>query len=141
MSPLGNMKDEDRIWRALGDPTRRSILDDLAKAPLTTGDLVGRHPALCRTAVMKHLAVLESVGLVVVRREGRYRWNYINPVPIERICARWIHGQVRHLSAAVNRLRKRWVSFPRSHRSSGALEGTHKCSTGPRSYLNQCLAS
>jgi DNA-binding transcriptional ArsR family regulator len=100
------MTDEDRIWRALGDPTRRSILDDLARAPLTTGDLVARHDGLCRTAVMKHLGVLQSAGLIAVRREGRHRWNYINPVPIERICARWINGQVRHLSAAVNRLRK-----------------------------------
>jgi DNA-binding transcriptional ArsR family regulator len=107
------MKDEDRIWKALGDPTRRSLLDDLAAAPRTTGDLVERHPELCRTAVMKHLAVLEAAGLVVARREGRLRWNYINPVPIERICGRWIHGQVRHLSAAVNRLRE-FVQNPES---------------------------
>jgi DNA-binding transcriptional ArsR family regulator len=100
------MSTEDRIWRALGDPTRRALLDDLAQSPLTTGDLVARHPDLCRTAVMKHLALLESAGLVVVRREGRHRWNYINPVPIDRICARWINGHVRHLSASVNRLRR-----------------------------------
>ncbi|GJM45270.1 MAG: transcriptional regulator [Gemmatimonadota bacterium] len=99
------MTEEDRIWKALGDRTRRSILDDLATEPRTTGALVERHPDLCRTAVMKHLAILEAAGLVVVRREGRYRWNYLNPVPIERVCGRWIHGQVRHLSAAANRLR------------------------------------
>jgi DNA-binding transcriptional ArsR family regulator len=102
---MGDMNDEDRIWKALGDPTRRSLLDDLAEQPRTTGDLVDRHPELCRTAVMKHLALLEEAGLVLVRREGRQRWNSINPVPIDRICGRWIHRHVRHLSGAANRLR------------------------------------
>jgi len=96
---------EDRIWKALGDATRRSILDDLAREPLTTGDLVERHPELGRTTVMKHLGILEKAGLVVVRREGRFRWNYLNPVPIERVCGRWIHGHVRHLARAADRLR------------------------------------
>ena len=100
------MNTEDLIWKALGDPTRRSLLDSLAEEPRTTGDLVTRHPELCRTAVMKHLGILEAAGLVVVRREGRHRWNYLNPVPIERVCARWINGQVRHLTSAVNRLRQ-----------------------------------
>lgn len=111
MLPYGDMKTEDRIWKALGDPTRRALLDDVAAEPRTTGDLVARHPELCRTAVMKHLAILERAGLVVVRREGRFRWNYLNPVPIERICSRWINGHVRHLSAAVNRL-KAFVEEP-----------------------------
>lgn len=97
--------DEDRIWKALGDPTRRALLDALAEDPHTTGDLVARHPELSRTAVMKHLDVLEAAGLVVVRREGRQRWNYLNPVPIDRVCGRWIHSHVRHLSAAANRLK------------------------------------
>ncbi len=99
------MTNEDLIWKALGDPTRRALLDDLASEPLTTGELVAKHSDLCRTAVMKHLGVLEDAGLVVVRREGRHRWNYINPVPIDRVCGRWIHGQVRHLTQAVNRLK------------------------------------
>lgn len=55
---------------------------------------------------MKHLAILTAAGLVVVRREGRRRWNYLNPVPIEKICGRWINAQVRHLSAAVTRLQE-----------------------------------
>ena len=66
---------------------------------------MSRHPELCRTAVMKHLGLLEEAGLVIVRREGRLRWNYLNPAPIDRICGRWIRGHVRHLSAAANRLR------------------------------------
>ena len=54
---------------------------------------------------MKHLAILEDAGLVVLRREGRTRWNYLNPVPIDRVCGRWINQHVRHLSSAVNRLK------------------------------------
>lgn len=100
------MNEEDRIWKALGDATRRSLLDTLAAGPRTTGELVAAHPDLGRTTVMKHLGVLEAAGLVVVRREGRVRWNYLNPVPIERVCGKWIHHQVRHLARSVNRLRE-----------------------------------
>ena len=74
---------DDRIWRALADPVRRTLLDALAIAPRTTGELVEAESQLCRTAVMKHLDVLVAAGLVVVRREGRRRWNYLNPVPID----------------------------------------------------------
>ena len=95
----------DNIWRALADPHRRDILDALAERPLTTGEIVARFDGLCRTAVMKHLDVLVEAGLVVVRREGRQRWNYLNPVPIQRVCDRWISRHVRHMSAALSRLK------------------------------------
>jgi DNA-binding transcriptional ArsR family regulator len=95
----------DRIWKALADPTRRAILDELAGEPRTTGDLVRRHPDLCRTAVMKHLDLLTSSGLVVIRREGRTRWNYLNPVPIQRVCERWIHEHLRRMTGALSRLK------------------------------------
>ncbi len=95
----------DRIWKALADPTRRAILDDLARQPQTTGNLVRRHSDLCRTAVMKHLELLTSAGLVVIRREGRTRWNYLNPVPIQRVCERWIHQHLRQMTGALSRLK------------------------------------
>lgn len=97
--------EDDIIWRGLADSSRRRILDALAERPLTTGELVGRFENLCRTAVMKHLEVLVDAGLVVVRREGRQRWNYLNPVPIQRVCDRWISKHVQHLSAALCRLK------------------------------------
>ncbi len=109
MSPYGDMKQpatqDDRIWRALGDHVRRKMLDELAKAPMTTGDLVRGFEPLCRTAVMKHLDVLEAAGLLVVHREGRLRWNHFNPVPIDRICGRWLDARRRRMSAALNRLK------------------------------------
>jgi len=82
-------RDLDPVWKALADPRRRSILDRLRDGPKTTGELV-RPFDLSRFAVMKHLRVLERAGLVVVRRRGRERWNYLNPVPIQTIYERWI---------------------------------------------------
>lgn len=95
----------ERVWRALGDALRRELLDALARGPKTTGELVERFDHLCRTAVMKHLDVLVAAKLVIVRREGRIRWNYLNPVPIERVCARWVDGHVRRMGSALNRLK------------------------------------
>ena len=109
MSYFSDMSSDDRddpIWKALGDGRRREMLDALAgEGPLTTGDLVLRFPGLCRTAVMRHLDVLVDVGLVAVRREGRMRWNYLNPVPIQAVCDRWVSAHVRHLASALHRLR------------------------------------
>ncbi|MEM6274259.1 MAG: metalloregulator ArsR/SmtB family transcription factor [Myxococcota bacterium] len=95
----------DRVWRALSDPTRREILDLLATGPKTTGELVETFNALCRTAVMKHLDVLTRADLVVVRREGRVRWNHLNPVPLQEVCERWVKKHVRHTASAMLRLK------------------------------------
>lgn len=95
----------DDIWRALADGKRRAMLDALAERPLTTGELVARFDELCRTAVMKHLDVLVAAGLVVVRREGRQRWNYLNPMPIQHVANRWISKHVKQTSVAMSRLK------------------------------------
>ncbi|MCA9310104.1 MAG: winged helix-turn-helix transcriptional regulator, partial [Phycisphaerales bacterium] len=96
----------DRVWKALADSTRRDILDVLAERPQTTGEVVGRFPHLCRTAVMKHMDVLVEAELVIIRREGRQRWNYLNPAPIQAVCDRWVSRHVRHLASAMGRLRE-----------------------------------
>jgi len=80
----------DAIWKALGDPTRRAILDRLREGRATTGEVVNAFPELSRFAVMKHLGVLEGVGLVVTRKEGRRKWNYLNAVPLRRVYERWV---------------------------------------------------
>lgn len=97
--------DSDPVWKALADPTRRALLDALAAGPRTTGELIQRFPELCRTAVMKHLDVLEAAGLLIVRREGRLRWNRMNPIPIQRIYERWVKKHVRGLAASMTRLK------------------------------------
>lgn len=80
----------DRIFKALAAQTRRSILDALKDDPQTTGALCARFPALDRCTVMQHLKVLEDADLVIVRRQGRVRWNVLNPLPIKHIHDRWI---------------------------------------------------
>ncbi len=87
--PAPSRDRDDLVWRALGDPSRRFILDRLRERPRTTGELGGYFEST-RFAVMKHLKVLEEAGLVVVERRGRERFNHINPVPIQEIYRRWI---------------------------------------------------
>ena len=73
----------DRIFKALAASSRRAMLDMLKDQPQTTGELCARFPALDRCTVMQHLNVLEAADLVIVKREGRERWNYLNPLPIK----------------------------------------------------------
>jgi DNA-binding transcriptional ArsR family regulator/uncharacterized protein YndB with AHSA1/START domain len=80
---------EKAVWKALADGSRRRMLDLLRQRPRTTGDLVQRF-AMSRYGVMKHLRVLEEAGLLLIRRQGRERWNHLNPVPIQEIYRRWI---------------------------------------------------
>lgn len=81
--------DQDRIWRALADPARRQILDLLREAPRKTGEICA-HFEVSRFAVMKHLKVLEAAALIVIRRQGRERWNYLNTAPLQQIYERWM---------------------------------------------------
>jgi DNA-binding transcriptional ArsR family regulator len=84
--------DDARIWKALGSPHRRALLDALRDGPQTTSALCDVLPRLSRFAVMQHLGVLERAGVVLVRREGRERWNELNAVPIQRELERWLNG-------------------------------------------------
>lgn len=79
----------DPVWKALADPTRRELLDLLRTGARTTGELASAFP-MSRIGVMKHLAILESAGLVVTRKDGRQRWNHLNAVPLRRIYERWV---------------------------------------------------
>lgn len=80
------------VWRALANPHRRRLLDALRAGPRTTGDLAGELPELSRYAVMQHLGVLTDAGLVLVRRDGRVRTNFLNAVPIQEAYDRWVGG-------------------------------------------------
>ncbi len=102
---------DDLIWKALADPHRRAMLDLLRAEPRTTGAICDQFDDLCRTAVMKHLDILVTAQLVLVRRKGRFRWNYLNPMPIQRVCERWIHPYVAPLVSAMSRL-KDYVEQP-----------------------------
>ena len=83
-------EDNDQIWKALSDATRRSILDALRKGSKTTTEIVEVFPEMTRHAVMKHIDVLRNAGLIVTREDGRRRVNSLNSVPIRRIYERWM---------------------------------------------------
>jgi DNA-binding transcriptional ArsR family regulator len=83
--------DEDLVFKALADPTRRLLLDRLFEHDgMTLGELAAEVPDLTRFGVMKHLGVLEQAGLVVTRKQGRHKHHYLNPVPIRLIYERGI---------------------------------------------------
>src|SRR5882762_7911220 len=80
----------DEVFRALADPTRRSLLDELFREDgQTLRALQGRLP-MTRFGVMKHLKQLEEAGLVVTRRRGREKVHFLNPVPIRLVHDRWV---------------------------------------------------
>lgn len=81
---------QERIFKALADGRRREILDLLKKEPKTTGAICDEFKRLDRCTVMQHLGVLEKAGLIFTKKEGRYKWNYLNVVPIRDIYDRWI---------------------------------------------------
>jgi len=82
--------DLDRVWKALADPTRRTILDLLRRKPRTTTEIVDQIPDISRFGVMKHLAVLRGAELVQTREAGRSVVNSLNVVPIRLIYERWV---------------------------------------------------
>ena len=94
------MHDDDRVFKALADPTRRFLLDRLFLRDGRTLTELEAELEMTRFGVMKHLRVLEEAGLVVSRRSGREKLHYLNPVPIRLIHDRWIDKFTeRHVSA------------------------------------------
>ena len=85
-----SMTDDDRVFKALSDPTRRLLLDRLFERDGRTLTELESELEMSRFGVMKHLRVLEDAGLVLTRREGREKHHFLNPVPIRLIHDRWI---------------------------------------------------
>ena len=97
----------DEVFRALADPTRRSLLDELFREDgQTLGALEQRLP-MTRFGVMKHLKVLEAAGLVVTRRRGREKLHFLNPVPIRLVHDRWVSKYSEPWAAALSGLKSR----------------------------------
>lgn len=94
----------DIVYKALADPTRRKILDLLKDGPKVTGDLCKIFKKLNRCTVMLHLKVLEEANLVIVKREGRFRWNHLNVVPIQRIYNRWISSYAKPAAEVLEKI-------------------------------------
>ena len=87
---------DDRVFKALADSTRRYLLDlPCARSGQTLTELESQL-AMTRFGVMKHLRVLEAAGIVVTRWSGREKLHFLNPVPIRLIHNRWIHKYAEH---------------------------------------------
>ncbi|WP_306208763.1 ArsR/SmtB family transcription factor [Actinoplanes sp. RD1] len=97
------MVDDDRVFKALADPTRRLLLDLLFAREGRTLTELESEVTMSRFGVAKHLKVLEEAGLVVTRRSGREKLHFLNPVPIRLIHDRWIDKYTeRHVTALVD---------------------------------------
>src|SRR5205814_1485626 len=95
----------DEVFRALADPTRRRLLDELFREDgQTLGALEARF-AMTRFGVMKHLKVLEESGLVVSRRRGREKLHFLNPVPIRLVHDRWVSKYAEPWAATLTGLK------------------------------------
>src|ERR1700742_2351244 len=84
------VEDDDRVFKALADPTRRHLLDRLFERDGRTLGELEREVDMPRLGVIKPLRVLEDAGLIVTRRSGREKLHFLNPVPIRLIHDRWI---------------------------------------------------
>lgn len=104
--------DEDNlVFKALAGEDRRRILDLLKSEPLTTGEICRYLSRLNRCTVMQHLGVLENAGLVITRKEGRERWNYLDVGPIQRIYERWIQSYAAPTADMLMRLKQDIEAF------------------------------
>src|SRR5207247_8909652 len=93
--------DDDPVFKALADPTRRFLLDRLFERDGRTLTELESELEMTRFGAMKHLRVLEDAGLVVTRRSGREKLHFLNPVPIRLIHDRWIDKYTEHRVAAL----------------------------------------
>jgi DNA-binding transcriptional ArsR family regulator len=101
------MVDDDAVFKALADPTRRYLLDKLFQRDgQTQGELAGALE-MTRFGVMKHLLLLEEANLIVTRKQGRQKLHYLNPIPIQLIHERWIGKFADRRSSALIELQSR----------------------------------
>jgi uncharacterized protein YndB with AHSA1/START domain len=97
--------DMDEVFKALADPTRRSLLDELFKANGQTLSALEQRLPMTRFGVMKHLQVLEQAGLIVTKRRGREKLHFLNPVPIRLVHNRWVSKYAEPWTEALSDLK------------------------------------
>jgi DNA-binding transcriptional ArsR family regulator len=97
----------DSVFRALADPTRRALLDELFRHDGQTLSALEERFEMTRFGVMKHLKVLEEAGLVVTRRRGREKLHFLNPVPIRLVHDRWVSKYAEPWAAGLSDLKTR----------------------------------
>ncbi|KAB7745338.1 metalloregulator ArsR/SmtB family transcription factor [Nostocoides sp. F2B08] len=108
--------DDDLVFKALADPTRRLLLDALfVRGGRTLSELeavVTEYTEMTRFGVSKHLRLLEQAGLVVTRKQGREKLHHLNPVPIRSIHDRWIDKFTEHHTVALTDLKRQLEDTP-----------------------------
>ena len=97
----------DAVFRALADPTRRSLLDELFKHDGQTLSTLEERLPMTRFGVMKHLRVLEEAGLVVTKKRGREKLHFLNAVPIRLVHDRWVSKYAEPWAATLSELKHR----------------------------------
>ena len=97
----------DLVFRALADPTRRSLLDELLHNDGQTLSALEERFPMTRFGVMKHLKLLEEAGLVVTKRRGREKLHFLNPVPIRLVHDRWVSKYAEPWASALSELKQR----------------------------------
>ncbi len=102
----GRKSEDNLVFKALAGVDRRKILDLLRDAPMTTGNIVKKLAWLDRTTVMQHLGVLEQARLIISKKEGRCRWNYLDVSPIQRIHERWIQEYSMPSASLLSKLQR-----------------------------------
>ncbi|HEY4397427.1 MAG TPA: metalloregulator ArsR/SmtB family transcription factor [Acidimicrobiia bacterium] len=96
----------DEVFRALADPTRRSLLDELFREDGQTLNALEDRFSMTRFGVMKHLKQLEEAGLVVTRRRGREKLHFLNPVPIQLVHDRWVSKYAEPWASGLSGLKR-----------------------------------
>jgi DNA-binding transcriptional ArsR family regulator len=99
--------DDDRVFKALADATRRLLLDRLFERDGRTLTELESQVEMTRFGVMKHLRILEDAGLITTQRDGREKRHYLNPVPIRLIHDRWIDKYTERRVSALTALKHR----------------------------------
>jgi len=100
----------DEVFKALADPTRRALLDELFRADGQSLGALEERFSMSRFGVMKHLKLLEEAGLVVSRRRGREKLHFLNPVPIRLVHDRWVSKYAEPWAAGLSDLKQRLES-------------------------------
>ena len=96
----------DAVFKALADPTRRSLLDELFKQDGQSLSALEARLPMTRFGVMKHLKVLAEAGLVVTKRRGREKLHFLNPVPIQLVHDRWVSKYAEPWASGLGELKR-----------------------------------
>ena len=131
----------DAVFKALADPTRRSLLDELFEQDGQTLSALEQRLPMTRFGVMKHLRVLEEAGLVTTRRRGREKLHFLNPVPIRLVHDRWVSKYAEPWAAALSGLKKELEEERRWRRCSRSTSRRPRSASGRRSPTRRCGAS